>query len=469
MTTCSPDEKNDIAIIGAGPAGLAAALYCARAGLKTIVYGDPYSSQLAKAGVIENYLSVKSTSGIELIESMVSHATEVGANLVDKQIKQITRDSNGIYSLFDGDGESDCAYAVILASGTKHKKLGAKGEEEFTNKGVGYCTICDGPLYKDQPIAIVGFGDEAVQAALRMTSIASKVSLISTKARLGADSSLVDELDSNPNVDLFENSKAIEIFGNDDGVTGFKFRHSGMDQEVAVNAVFIEVGVLPSSAIASGLGVELDGQFIKVDKEQSTNITGFYAAGDITGGKAKQAIVSSGDGARAAIEAIDYIKSLGVSLSKLKTTQWGGKKSSLQKPETSTDVKVVESTISELYDYVQSDSGFAAGYDRYIPRIDTLSKVKELLPNAKVTVISAKWCPDCRRNVPKMARIVEQLPWEVEIRDRDEEGIIDKFNIKKIPTFIISDSNNQEITRIIEKPKYSNLEEDLLKIAENSY
>lgn len=469
MTTCSPDEKNDIAIIGVGPAGLAAALYCARAGLKTIIYGDPYSSQLAKAGIVENYLTVKSTSGIELIESMVSHASEVGANLVDKQIKQITRDSNGIYSLFDGDGESACAYAVILATGTKHKKLGAKGEEEFTNKGVGYCTICDGPLYKDQPIVIAGFGDEAVQAALRMTSIASKVSLISTKARLGADSSLIDELDAIPNVDLYEDSKAIEIIGDDNGVTGFKFRHSGQDQEVTVNAVFIEVGVLPSSAIASGLGVELNGQFIKVDKNQVTNIAGFYAAGDITGGKARQAIVSSGDGARAAIEAIDYIKSLGVSASKLKTTQWGGTKSSVQKLDSSIPEKIVDSTISELYDYVHSDSGFAAGYERYTPRTDTISKVEKLLPNARVTVISAKWCPDCRRNVPKMAKIVKLLPWEVDIRDRDEEGIIDRFNIKKIPTFIISDSNNQEINRIIEKPKYSSLEEDLLKIAENSY
>lgn len=469
MTTCSPDEKNDIAIIGAGPAALAAALYCARAGLKTIIYGDPYSSQLANAGVVENYLTVKSTSGIELIERMVSHATDVGANLVDKQIKQITRDSNGIYALFDGDGDSVCSYAVILATGTKHKKLGAKGEEEFTNKGVGYCTICDGPLYKDQPIAIAGFGDEAVQAALRMTSIASKVSLISTKARLGADSSLIDELDANPNVDLYENSKAIEILGNENGVTAFKFRHGGEDQEVTVNAVFIEVGVLPSSAIASGLGVELNGQFIKVNRDQRTNISGFYAAGDITGGKARQAIVSSGDGARAAIEAIDYIKSLGVSASKLKTTQWGGTKSTVEKPAPSTNEKSVVSTINELYDYVQSDTGFAAGYERYTPRSETLSKVKELLPNAKVTVISAKWCPDCRRNVPKMAKIVELLPWEVDIRDRDEEGIIEKFNIKKIPTFIISDTNNQEITRIIEKPKYSSLEEDLLKIAENNY
>ena len=469
MTTCSLDEKNDIAIIGAGPAGLAAALYCARAGLKTVVYGDPYSSQLAKAGIIENYLTVKSMSGIELIERMVSHIVEVGAKLVEKQIKQITYDSRGLYSLFDANGDSDCAYSVILATGTKHKKLGVKGEEKFTNRGVGYCTICDGPLYKNQPIAIVGFGEEAVQAALRMTSIASKVYLISTKARLGADSGLIDELDAIPNVNIYVNSKAIEILGNEDGVTGFRFRHAGIDQEVAINAVFIEVGVLPSSAIAAGLGVELDGQFIKVDKNQITNLSGFYAAGDITGGKAKQAIVSAGDGARAAIEAIDYIKSLGVSSSKLKTTQWGGTKSLEQKSDTSSKVGAVDTTISDLYNYVHSDTGFAAGYKRYVPRAETISKVKELMPNAKVTVISAKWCPDCRRNVPKMARIVELLPWKVDIRDRDEEGVVDRFNIKKIPTFIISDETNQEITRIIENPKYSSLEEDLLKIAEKNY
>ena len=124
---------------------------------------------------------------------------------------------------------------------------------------------------------------------------------------------------------------------------------------------------------------------------------------------------------------------------------------------------------NELYNYIQSDTGFAAGYQRYEPRMNTIEKVKQLLPDAKMAIVSAKWCPDCRRNVPKMARIVENLHWDVKIIDRDTEGVVEKYDIKKIPTFIVMDKDGKEMTRIIESPKYTNLEEDLLKIAENQY
>ncbi|OLS28756.1 MAG: NADH dehydrogenase [Candidatus Heimdallarchaeota archaeon LC_2] len=466
MTRCSPDENNDVAIIGAGPAGLAAALYCARAGLKTILYGDPYSSQLAKADTVENYLTIKNGKGLEIIEKMIDHATNVGAKLVDKQIKQITVADNGVYSMFDEDGNSDCAHAVILATGTKHKKLGVKGEEKYYAKGVSYCTICDGPIYRGQSIAIVGFGDQAVQAALRMTTIASEVYMVSTKARLGADPALVKELDASPNATIIENTRPLEIMGNG-SVTGLKYKHSGMEQEISVNAAFIEVGVLPSSAIASGVGVELDGSFIKVNRDQSTNIPGFFAAGDITGGMARQAIISAGDGARAAITAMDFIKRIGVSMSKIKTTQWGGTKAT-KTSETQTSI-VAETIGGPLKEYISRDEGFLSGYNRYEPKLEVIANVIDRMKEAKLTIISAHWCPDCRRNVPKIAKILDHLPWDVEVRDRDEEGVVDQFNIKKIPTFIVSDKDGNELNRIIENPKYSSLEEDLLAICERRY
>ncbi|MHA2098690.1 MAG: FAD-dependent oxidoreductase [Candidatus Kariarchaeaceae archaeon] len=466
MTKCSPDERNDVAIIGAGPAGLAAGMYAARAGLRTIIYGDPYSSQLARADVVENFLTIKNGKGLEIVEKMIDHASSVGAKLVDKQIKQITFADNGVFSLFDEDGNSDCAYAVILATGTKHKKLGVKGEEEYYAKGVGYCTICDGPLYKDQPVAIVGFGDEAVQAALRMTSIASEVYMVSTKARLGADPTLIQELDAARNATIIENTRPLEILGNG-SVTGIKYKHSGMEQEIAVNAAFIEVGVLPSSAIASGIGVELDGSFIKVNRDQSTNIPGFFGAGDISGGMARQAIISAGDGARAAISAMDFLKKQGLSTSKIKTTQWGGAKVKVEMPSEVSPQDIKKD--GTLKTYISMDEGFLSGYNRYEPKLDVIANVIERMKDAKLTVISAHWCPDCRRNVPKMAKIMDHLPWDVEVRDRDEEGVVNEFNIKKIPTFVVSDKDGNEINRIIENPKYSSLEEDLLAICERRY
>lgn len=468
MTTCSKDRIIDIVIIGTGPAGLSAALYGARSGLKTVIYGDPYEGQLAKAGIVENFITwTDGPTGITLIEKMIEHATSFGADLRERKIKQIIKNPGGGFQLFDDQGDSICAHTVILTSGTKHRKLGAKGEEEYLGKGVGYCTICDGALYKNKPVAIVGFGEEAVLAALRMATMASSVNLVGTKSRIGADHSLIENLESFENVKIFENTRPIEILGGKDGnVAAYKFKHDNIEITIDVDAVFIEVGVLPSSAIASGLGLELEGNFIVADINQETKVKGFYAAGDITGGLVKQAIVSAGDGAKAAIGAIDYIKREGLSDKKLKTTQWGG----TQKEKVVTKAPVSIDG-NQLIKYVFSDDGFKSAFERYSPKTEIIEEVLAKMPSAKIITISAHWCPDCRRNVPRMAKISNHLKngWETEALDRDAEGVIEKYNVRKIPTFIIQDKEGNEIARIIENPKFENLETDLLRIAEGNY
>ena len=481
MTEFSDKELVDVIVVGAGPAGLTAAMYCARAGLRTVIFGDPYSSQLARAETVENFITWtdSKTKGIQIIEKMLQHAEQFGAELIEKEVRQIVRDDKKLFHVYDQDGKATCAYAVIIASGTKHKKLGVKGEEEFYAKGVGYCTICDGPLYKGQPIAIVGHGDEAARAALRMASIASHVYVLANKPRLGADPELMKELESEDNIDLFENTKPLEITGGADGtVNGITFKYESHTKQLKVKAVFVEVGVLPSTALASDLGIELSGQFIKVGALQETNVPGVFAAGDITGGQARQAIISAGDGARAAIGAIDYIKKLGVSAAKLKMVQWGASRKTSKKKITSVpkplkipieDAGTMKNAIKE---YVMVDDGFKAGYERYTPNTEIINKIKEKKPKAHVIAISAYWCPDCRRNVPKLAKIMDQLVesgWTAEIFSRDDEGITERFNVKKIPTLIIIDENGKEIGRIIENPIYSSLEEDLLKIIEGTY
>ena len=184
--TCIRDNLDliDVVIVGAGPAGLAAGLYTARAGLKTVLFGDPYQSQLAKAGIVENYLTYADPlQGQALSEKMIAHAAHWGTQLVDEEIRQIAHSDN-LFDLCTSRGDMFCAYTVILALGTKYRKLGVAGEEEFYGKGVSYCTLCDGPLFKDLPIAIAGYGNEAAAAALRKSTITSSVELIATKARL---------------------------------------------------------------------------------------------------------------------------------------------------------------------------------------------------------------------------------------------------------------------------------------------
>ncbi len=463
IMTCIRDDLDliDVAIVGAGPAGLAAALYTARAGLKTVVFGDPYQSQLAKAGVIENYLTLgEPLQGLELVEKMIAHVTHWGAQLSDVEIRQIARDDN-VFHLATANGvDLFCAYAVVLAMGTKFKKLGVKGEEEFYAKGVSYCTLCDGPLYKGMPVAVVGFGNEAAAAALRMSTIASSVDLISTHARLGAGALLQERLEEAGNVTAFNNVEIKEIAGDASGVTHIRFQPRMGDAVTrAVKAVFVEVGTMPASAIAADLGVELEGQFIKVHGLQETNVPGIFAAGDITGSKARQAAISVGDGTRAAIGAIDYIKSLGLSTekSRLQSVQWG----SATKEKAQVEKRMEGQAAQALQEYIQHDSGFWRVYETYKPDLATLEKIRERLPKARIATISASWCPDCRRNVPRMARISQHLPdWQFEIYPREDEERARALGIRAIPTFIVY-QDEKEIGRIVENPALGSLEADL--------
>ncbi|MFX1535384.1 MAG: FAD-dependent oxidoreductase [Promethearchaeota archaeon] len=470
MTDCSEYDLVDVAIIGAGPAGLSAALYTSRAGLKTALFGDPYSSQLARAEIVENFITwTKPSSGLEILEKMITHATQWGAILVEKEIRHLIADG-GIFVLSDEEGKRTCAYSILIASGTKHKQLGIKGEKEYIAKGIHYCTICDGPIYKNKPVAIVGVGTEALKAALRMSSIASSVTLLLTQKSSKEDSELIQELKPSGNVTIFEKAKPLEVLGGEDGnVSGLTFQYNGDQKKIDTSSIFAEMGSIPSSALAVYLGVEMEDLFIKVNEQQETNIPGIFAAGNVTGGLAKQAIISAGDGARAAISIIDYIKKLGVTSAKLRTTQWG---TSHAKPITDVEPSGKRQIIVKgaLYDYVQADEGFRSSFNRYTPKKDVLSSFQDKLPKARVITVSTHWCPDCRRAVPKMARIAEYLPdWEFTIEDRDKEGVREKYNAKKIPTFIIQDENGKELGRIIEKPKFASFEEDLQRIVEGTY
>lgn len=472
MTDSGNETIVDVAIVGAGPAGLAAALYTARAGLHTLVFGDPYKGQLARAGVIENYLTwIGQVQGLEIVEKMVQHAESWGAHLDDREIRQIVRTEN-CFQLLTQDAEAICAYAVIVATGTQYKKLGVTGEDEYYTRGVGYCTICDGPLYREQPVAVVGHGDEAALAALRMSELASHVFIVGSRPRLGADLVLMDRLGEAANVTIFEGMKPLEVLGDGEKVTGFRFRPLRGDhpiEEIPINALFIEVGTLPATAIASDLGLELDGAFIKVDREQRTSVSGVFAAGDLTGGQARQASVSVGDGTKAAIAAIDYIKSLGLSAekSKLKSVQWGEALRPTPPAPPPTPEPSMSQKPTSLHAYVAADPGFQRVYERYEPDSSLLAEIQALQPQARVVIVSETWCPDCRRNVPRWARIAEQLPgWEQLLYPRDEDPArTAALGIRAIPTFILyAPDSDRELGRVVENPVLGSLEADILNI-----
>lgn len=462
----------DVAIVGAGPAGLGAALYTARAGLNTLVFGDPYKGQLARAGIIENYLTwTEPVQGLEIVERMVQHVERWGTHFDEREVRQIVR-LEDCFQVITADAEAICAYAVIIATGAKWQKLGVEGEDAYYTKGVGYCTLCDGPLYKGQPVAVVGHGNEAAFAALRMSELASRVSLVSNRARLGAEPTLMDRLAEASNLSLYEGMKPLAIVGDGEKVTGFRFRPlrgEHEEEQLEVAAVFVEVGTLPATAIAADLNLELEGAFIKVDREQRTSLPGVFAAGDLTGGQAKQASVAVGDGTKAAVAAIDYIKGLGLNAekSKLQSVQWGESVRPTQPAmQSQTSTEPMSKATDDLHAYVAADAGFQRMYERYTPDAKLVEEIRSLQPEARVVVITATWCPDCRRNVPRWARITEQLPgWQNEVYPREDEERAQKLGVRAIPTFILYDpKTGEEMGRIVENPVLGSLEADTLNI-----
>lgn len=467
MTLESDKALCDVAVVGAGPAGLGAALYTARSGLKTLVFGDPYESQLAKAGIVQNYLTFKEdqTQGLEITERMVDHVLRYGAQFVENEIRQITKEGD-TFTLVTEKNEAYATYAVILATGTKYRKLGVPGEDEFYGKGVSYCTICDGPLYARKPVAIIGHDNEAAAAALRLSTLASRVTFLIDRPRLNADSLLIERLDEASNVDICLATRIETIQGDETGVRRVKFTsREHQVPEAPVEAVFIEIGTLPASAIAQDLGLELSGQFIKVGQQQETNVLGVFAAGDVTGIRGRQAAVSVGDGTQAALSAIDYIKSLGLSAdqSRLRSVQWGALEPVTAEVKTNREQKVFV-TQNMLQQYISKDEAFLRNYQRHSPRLELVAQIAQTLPEAHMLVFSAFWCPDCRRNVPKMAKIAEHLPgWTFELHADEDPIVNQEYKVKAIPTFVVY-VNNREIGRIVENPVLGSLEEDLLAI-----
>ena len=298
----------DLIIIGGGPAGITAGIYAVRRNLKTlIIEKTEMGGTVALISEIENYPGFKRISGKELTEKFHQHAKELGVEFTIEEVTQIIKTENE-FKIKTWENEYK-AKAVILATGSKHRKLGVPGEEEFIGKGVSYCATCDAPFFKDKIVAIVGGGNTAVKDAKYLSEICSKVYLIHRRDQFRADEMDVEELKKRTNVEFVLNSIVEEIKGD----SKVKFilvrnKETGETKEIAIDGIFIDIGEVPNSDLAESLGVELDEKgFIKVNERMETNVPGVYAAGDVTGGLA-QIVVAAAKGAIAAVSAYEYIR-----------------------------------------------------------------------------------------------------------------------------------------------------------------
>jgi thioredoxin reductase (NADPH) len=304
-------EHIEIAVIGGGPAGLTAGLYAARGRAKTVIFerGIP-GGQTITTDWIENYPGFpKGVSGAELGDLMTRQAEEHGAVLrTFAPVDSITLEDDGSFTL-DSEGEIFTADVVILATGAVPRRLGVLGEEEFTGRGVSWCATCDGALFRDKVVAVVGGGDAAVEEGIFLTRFASEVHLIHRRDQLRATKCIQERCFANSKMVVHYSRTIDEIVGENGKVKGVRLHSTvGEDDEfVPVDGVFIFVGVHPMSELVRDLVALDESGYIKVDHDGRTAIPGLFAAGDVTDSELKQVITAAAKGASAAFEALRYI------------------------------------------------------------------------------------------------------------------------------------------------------------------
>jgi len=303
-------ESWDLIIIGAGAAGLAAGIYAARSGLKTLILEEKIvGGTTAEAPLVENYPGFNSISGIELAQKMAEHCRSTGVVIreFEKVLSLDLKDEKKIVKTNRTVLETK---TVIIASGSHYREIGVPGEKEFLGKGVSYCGICDGPLFKGKRVLVIGGGNSALITALYIAGLASEVKVAHRRDTFRAEEALVKALKEKANVEILWNNEVKEIKGEKLVKEVTIFNNSTKEtKELPVDGVFVQVGETPNSQIAKEAGVNVDKDgYIIIDIRQRTNIAGVYAAGDVTNHPVKQVGTAVGQGITAALEAYGYIR-----------------------------------------------------------------------------------------------------------------------------------------------------------------
>ncbi|PMB75224.1 MAG: thioredoxin-disulfide reductase [Candidatus Bathyarchaeota archaeon] len=303
-------ESWDLVIIGGGAAGLAAGIYGARSGLKTLVLDEKLAGgTMADAPLIENYPGFQSTNGMELAQKMVAHCRKAGATIHEFE-KVLEMNLKGDKKIIKTNKTTYEAKTVIIASGSHYREIGVPGEKEFRGRGVSYCGICDGPLFKGKSVLVLGGGNSAVITALYLADIASQVKIAHRREEFRAEETLVKALKAKDNIEILWNTEINEIKGERLVNKVILFNNKTKEtKELPVDGVFVQVGEDPNSQLAKEAGVAVDNEgYILVDIRQRTNIPGVYAAGDVTNHPVKQVGTAVGQGITASLEAYGYIR-----------------------------------------------------------------------------------------------------------------------------------------------------------------
>jgi NADH-dependent peroxiredoxin subunit F len=305
-------EPFDVLVVGAGPAGVASAIYASRKGIRTGMVGERLGGQVLDTMAIENLVSVPYTEGPKLAAHLEQHVSEYDVDIMDLQ--RATRlvpasDTGDLHAVELENGAVLRGRSVVLATGARWRQIGVPGEEEYRNKGVTYCPHCDGPLFRGKRVAVVGGGNSGVEAAIDLAGVVEHVTLLEYDDRLRADDVLQRKLHSLPNVDVVVSANTTEVLGDGTRVTGLRYvdRSTGEQREAALAGVFVQIGLLPNTEWLEGTLDLTERMEVVVDDRGATSVPGVYAAGDCTTVPYKQIVTAMGMGSTAALSAFDHL------------------------------------------------------------------------------------------------------------------------------------------------------------------
>jgi alkyl hydroperoxide reductase subunit F len=308
----SEKDPFDVLIVGGGPAGAAAAVYAARKGIRVGVAAERFGGQVNDTMGIENYISVLETDGPKFaaaLEAQVRHYEVDIMNLQRAEKIVPAADVGGWVQVHLANGGVLQARSVIVSTGARWRNVNVPGEQEYKNKGVAYCPHCDGPLFKGKRVAVIGGGNSGVEAAIDLAGVVAHVTLVEFADALKADAVLVSKLKSLPNVTIHVNAQTTEITGDGQKVNGLRYKDRATGQEtlVALEGVFVQIGLVPNTEFLKGtLELSKFGEIV-IDDKCHTNLPGVFAAGDVTTVPYKQIVIAAGEGSKAALSAFDYL------------------------------------------------------------------------------------------------------------------------------------------------------------------
>jgi alkyl hydroperoxide reductase subunit F len=301
----------DVLVIGGGPAGAAAAIYAARKGIRTGVAAERFGGQVLDTMAIENFISVQETEGPKMAAALEQHVRQYDVDIMNLQRAEqlVPAGADGLVEVKLANGASLKSRTVILSTGARWRQMNVPGEDQYRNKGVAYCPHCDGPLFKGKRVAVIGGGNSGVEAAIDLAGIVSHVTLVEFDGKLRADEVLQRKLRSLGNVDILVNAQSTEVLGDGSKVTGlvYKDRVGGDVHRVALEGIFVQIGLLPNTEWLQGTVALSPRGEIVVDDRGQTSLPGVFAAGDATTVPYKQIIIAMGEGSKAALSAFDHL------------------------------------------------------------------------------------------------------------------------------------------------------------------